>query len=104
MTETMKDLLIEGKLEGYSDNSSKNPNNYVLERELTVEITLNEYRELVAQAYKAKADKAESEANDRYWKINKLEKEVGELKTTLNKYMKAYGLLIDEDAEDGETL
>lgn len=80
MAEVTETLLVQ-KLERNSWNSRENTDNFKEDKELTVEITLAEYRSLIK-------DNAESRykldnANN---KISELEKEIKVLKNTIDSY------------------
>ena len=77
--------LINGEKHYYTkdfSSYSQTTDNFVANQELTVTITLNEYRDLIK--WKAETEKALSEANSNYWaerkEKEKLEKQVEELK------------------------
>lgn len=78
MNEEIRSTLVDKKLSGYGGSSELN--NYVAEGEITVTITLNEYRELVTA--KVKGDVNQNQVN--YWewynKYNEAVKEIEELK------------------------
>ena len=76
-------VVLDKKLEGYSgDNNLKN---FVAPQEITVTITIAEYRELVQKVATAKSDidKAEADRYQRNSENEKLRKEVSELKAKL---------------------
>lgn len=80
---TIKDVVLDKKLEScrYGDGM----NNFVADHELTVEITLNEYRELIKS--KATADERIRRAEDGKWTRDKenedLKKQVDYLKSVI---------------------
>lgn len=76
-------VVLDKKLEGYScDNNLKN---FVAPQEITVTITIAEYRELVQKVATARADidKAEADKYTRDSENRKLKEEVAELKAKL---------------------
>jgi hypothetical protein len=79
--------VLEEKLDGYS----KNLDNFVAPQELTVTITLNEYRHLVSAAATAKVDidKANLDKFTRDQENRKLNEEVSALKAKLYEMQKA---------------
>ena len=79
----VSNVVLEKKLDGYNVDSKLQ--NFVAPQELTVNITLSEYRELVSKCATAKADidKAESDKYERNRKIEALEKENAELKAKI---------------------
>lgn len=98
MSETTIDKLVENKLDYYGDAKT---DNFVLTQELTVEITLNEYRNLVTN--KAMADERVSKAEKDKWErlneISELKDKVKEVIRNLNRYINKYGVLKDEEEE-----
>lgn len=97
MTELNKNLLVEKKFETYSHVA--NTDNYVIEPELTVTITLNEYRRLVEK--NAVADGKIEEANTNRYTRNEenrqLKEEIKELKAEINEYIVKYGRIIKDE-------
>lgn len=79
---TIIDTITEKKLDSWSD---RNLNNFSAAQELTVTITLNEYRELVSKYATAKADidKANEDRYVRESENRKLKEEISELKAKL---------------------
>ena len=80
MAEVTETLLVQ-KLERNSWRSTENTDNFKEDKELTVEITLAEYRSLIK-------DNAESsyKLNNANNKISELEKEIKVLKNTIDSY------------------
>ena len=80
MAEVTETLLVQ-KLERNSWRSAENTDNFKEDKELTVEITLAEYRSLIK-------DNAESsyKLNNANSKITELEKEIKVLKNTIDSY------------------
>lgn len=79
----VNNVVLDKKLDGYSgDNNLKN---FVAPQEITVTITIAEYRELVQKVATAKADidKAEADKYTRDSENKKLKEEVAELKAKL---------------------
>lgn len=97
--------VLEEKLDGYS----KNLDNFTAPQELTVTITLNEYRHLVSAVATAKVDidKANQDKFTRDQENRKLNEEVAGLKAKLYEMQKALDsfktvIPIDNPAERGE--
>ena len=67
------------RVEGYDQK----PENFVVPMELTVTITLAEYRSLVSQDAKQKADKANLDWLKEHQKVKELEEEIAHLKDTI---------------------
>lgn len=79
----VNNVVLDKKLDGYSgDNNLKN---FVSPQEITVTITIAEYRDLVQRVATAKADidKAEADKYTRDSENKKLKEEVAELKAKL---------------------
>ena len=76
-------VVLDKKLDGYSADAKLQ--NFIAPQEITVTITLAEYRELVTKVATRDADikKAEDDKYERYKKIEALEKEVCELKSKI---------------------
>lgn len=96
MADIVIETLLNEKLEdGYSKN--KNLDNFTVENELTVTITLAEYRNLIREV--ATKDKDIREANEAKWdrinKISALEKKVDELELLIFKYREKFGFFTD---------
>lgn len=93
----IEESLLKRKIDSYSSELK----DFQAENELTVEITLNEYRELIKS--KAVADYEIKKANENKYKRDneneKLKKENKELEMKLFEYRKAYGEL-EEKAEN----
>ena len=85
----IEESLLKKKLDSYSSDN----NDFQAENELTVEITLNEYRKLIEE--KATADyrikKAEENKYTRDEENRKLKQENKELEMKLFEYRKQYG-------------
>lgn len=100
--EKIFDKLVEKKIDGYSVED----NNFSIPSELTVTITLNEYRELVSA--KATRDHEISKANrDKYERENKiteLTSEIGKLKEIIYnlREVQTVNEPVDNPAERGE--
>jgi len=77
----IKDLVFDKKSEGYGFEK----NNFVATSELTVTITLGEYRDLVSKVATRKEaiDKAESDRYERNEKIKQLTEENDKLKAEI---------------------
>lgn len=91
---SVKDVVLEKKLDNYGSNND----NFVASQELTVTITLSEYRKLVSSdATRVEAiDKANKDKYERERKIEALEKQVAELKAENYELKKEL-----EDIKDG---
>lgn len=95
----IEESLLKKKLDSYSSDN----NDFQAENELTVEITLNEYRKLIEE--KATADyrikKAEENKYTRDEENRKLKQENKELEMKLFEYRKQYGELeIDKNEQE----
>ena len=79
----MNNVVLDKKFDGYM--SSSDLHNFIAPQEITVTITLSEYRELVQKVATRQADidKAESDRYERNRKIEALEREVSELKAKI---------------------
>ena len=79
----VNNVVLDKKFDGYM--SSSNLHNFIAPQEITVTITISEYRELVQEVATKKADiaKAESDKYERNRKIEELTKENAELKSKL---------------------
>lgn len=75
--------VLDKKLDGYV--SSSELHNFIAPQEITVTITISEYRELVQKVATRQADidKAEADRYERNRKIEELEKENAELKAKI---------------------
>lgn len=91
---SIKDVVLEKKLNTYSSNED----NFKVSQELTVEITLNEYRGLVRSdaTRKEAIDKANSDKYERENKIKELTAQVESLKAENYELKKAL-----EEANNG---
>lgn len=67
------------KVEGYEQK----PEDFAVPMELTVTITLAEYRRLVSQEAKQRADKANLDWLKEHQKVGELEEEIARLKDTI---------------------
>lgn len=96
----IEESLVKIKLDSYSIDL----NDFQAENELTVEITLNEYRKLIEE--KATADyrimKAEEHKYTRDEENRKLKQENKELGMKLFKYRKQYGELVEPNEDEIE--
>lgn len=102
MAETTETLLQQKLERGY--RSSENIDNFVEEKELTVTITLAEYRKLVSNEATAteRINKAEADKYSRNTENNKLKERIKELELVLLKYKAEYGALTEENTEESE--
>lgn len=101
MTE-INNKITQRKFNDYSD--SRNVDNYIIDNELTVSITLNEYRQLVEDnaVSQSRIKAAEENRWSRGQEIEKLKEQNKELTALVNRYIKSYGMLEDEEEESGE--
>lgn len=95
----IKDVLLDKKLDRYGFEN----NDFLASGELTVTITLSEYRKLVKDCATAQAriDKAESDRYDRNRENERLTEENSRLKAELYEMQKA-SEVIDRDEENTE--
>lgn len=79
----VNNVVLDKKFDGYM--SSSDLHNFIAPQEITVTITISEYRELVQKVATREADisKAESDKYERNRKIEELTKENAELKAKL---------------------
>lgn len=78
-----------------------NLNDYVAEGELTVTITLSEYRDLIEKSVENKQRKEHESWLDQYNRANKAEERVTELETEVsNLYKRLAGTTDSEETED----
>lgn len=79
----VNNVVLDKKFDGYL--SSSELQNFIAPHEITVTITISEYRELVQEVATKKADiaKAESDKYERNRKIEELTKENAELKAKI---------------------
>lgn len=89
-------VVLDKKFDGYM--SSSDLHNFIAPQEITVTITISEYRELVQKVATREADisKAESDKYERNRKIEALEKENAELKAKIYK-------MLNEEEEQKES-
>lgn len=95
----IKDVLLDKKLDRYGFEN----NDFLASGELTVTITLSEYRKLVKDVATAQAriDKAEADRYDRNRENERLTEENNRLKAELYEMQKA-SEVIDKDEENTE--
>lgn len=95
----IKDVLLDKKLDRYGFDN----NDFLAAGELTVTITLSEYRKLVKDVATAQAriDKAEADRYDRNRENERLTEENNKLKAELYEMQKA-SEVIDKDEENTE--
>ena len=95
----VKDVLLDKKLDRYGFEN----NDFLASGELTVTITLSEYRKLVKDVATAQAriDKAEEDRYDRNRENERLTEENNRLKAELYEMQKA-SEVIDKDEENTE--
>lgn len=94
------DVVLDKKLDGYGVNN----NDFVASSELTVTITLNEYRDLVGKVAtsSARISEAEKDKYDRNNENKTLKEKVKELERKLLEYRAEYGELKSENEESEE--
>ena len=94
------DVVLDKKLDRYGVNN----NDFVASSELTVTITLNEYRDLVGKvaASSARISEAEKDKYDRNNENKTLKEKVKELERKLLEYRAEYGELKSENEESEE--
>ena len=112
MSENIDEKILEARKENLDYNEKVDYDNYVVSQELTVTITLNEYRNLISNKAKHKTkiqeikDEKHKEWQGRYEaerERDKYKDKLTEANEMLNAYMKAYGIMeIDADDEDEE--
>ena len=92
----IENTILEKKMDTYGNNNK----DFVAPGELTVTITLDEYRDLVSSdaTRKSQIDEANADKYERNQKIEKLTKEVEELKAELYETKK----LLDQYKEEKE--
>lgn len=95
----IKDVLLDKKLDRYGFDN----NDFLASGELTVTITLSEYRKLVKDVATAQAriDKAEADRYDRNRENERLTEENSRLKAELYEMQKA-SEVVDKDEENTE--
>lgn len=95
MAEQITETLLTEKLETSSWSRKTTIDNFVTDGEITVTITLSEYRSLVASNATKQADieKAEKNKYERESENNKLKTRVKELESQLFEYRKQFGEL-----------
>ena len=96
---TTKDVILDKKMDGYSFEKK----DFVASGEITVTITLGEYRRLIADNATAqqRIDKADADKYSRNAENEALKKENAELKAELYELKKA-SEVVDTDREDAE--
>ena len=92
ITMTQTQFKFDKRAEVYTDSA----NNYVIPNELTVTITLNEYRQLVSAIANKKAVDAESDKYARLTEIAELKKKVEYLEGIINGKKEDQGHEINE--------
>lgn len=95
--------LVQTLMNKKLDNWGSNLNDFKAEKELTVEITLNEYRELIKSKATKETDieKANKDKYTREEENKKLKKQNKELESKLFEYIRKFGDL-EEDKENEE--
>lgn len=94
--------LTSKKTASYYGSTEDTKDNFALNGEITVTITLSEYRKLIKEVATKKYDieKAETDKYERNCKISALEKENAELKQRLFAYVDTYGKIEEDDNND----
>lgn len=94
----IEETLINKKLDSYRSEM----NDFQAENELTVKITLNEYRELISSNATKQNDirKANNESYELRQENEKLKNQNQLLNNELMKYISHYGKLIEEESEE----
>ena len=94
------DVILDKKLDRYGFND----NDFVADKELTVTITLNEYRDLVCEnaVSSERISEAEKDKYDRNNENKTLKEKVKELERKLLEYRAEYGELKSENEESEE--
>ena len=97
---SVKDVVLEKKMDNYGHNED----NFVASQELTVTVTLSEYRKLVSSdATRSEAiKKAESDKYEREQEIKSLKAQVEALKAENYELKKAVEKATVADKEDNE--
>ena len=86
-----------------TDNSYNiNANNYVAEGELTVTITLCEYRSLIKESAESKVRKEHESWLEQYNRANRAESRVKELEDELNALYKRMSKPVEEEVGEQE--
>lgn len=98
--EKIVEKLTERKVDSYYNSNSSD--NFALEGEIVVTITLSEYRTLIKEVATKKydIDKANNDKYERESKIKSLESENAELKQKLFAYIETYGKIEGEETND----
>lgn len=79
-----------------------NLNDYVAENELTVEITLSEYRNLIKESVENKQRKEHESWLEQYNRANDAEKRVKELETEVSNLYKRLAENTDDEGEEND--
>ena len=95
---TIKDVILDKKMDGYSFEKK----DFVASGEITVTITLGEYRKLIADNATAqqRIDKADEDKYSRNAENEALKKENAELKAELYELKKASEVIEDIETEE----
>lgn len=94
------ETLTNKKLDSYSSKL----NDFKAERELTVEITLNEYRSLIASdvTKETEINKANKDKYTRESENKQLKEKNKELEAKLFEYRKRFGELVESEEEEND--
>ena len=92
------DVILDKKLDRYGSND----NDFVADKELTVTITLNEYRDLVGKnaTSSARISEAEKDKYDRNNENKALKEKVKQLENLVFEYRKEFGELPEIESEE----
>lgn len=96
----VNNVVLDKKFDGYM--SSSDLHNFIAPQEITVTITISEYRELVKKVATRDADidKAESDKYERNRKIEELTKENAELKAKLYELQSNMNNVKEEESDE----
>ena len=96
----VNNVVLDKKFDGYM--SSSDLHNFIAPQEITVTITISEYRELVQKVATRDADvaKAESDKYERNRKIDELTKENAELKAKLYELQSNQNNVKEEESDE----
>lgn len=94
---SIKDVVLEKKMNDYGHNA----NNFIASQEITVTITLAEYRDLIEKAATRNEaiTAAEKDKYTRNQENERLKKEVADLKAELYEYQKKFEAASTEEME-----
>lgn len=87
-TTNIENIISEKTQSDYYANNANREDNFVIDNELTVTITLHEYRKLLTSEAEAKVKEAKSSENDEYRARKKVEEELEKVKCEVNSLRK----------------